>query len=439
MTINRRQKKITTIAAQVAAAAAHYLYIKKKMRGKGRPSARIRERRTVEDIYNCLGPRYFRRAYRMSYDSFCVLHNKLEQGILDALDKRKIKGARQHDRAPPIPNGPISTSVRLASALRYFAGGSPYDISVKYGISYTSMMDSVWVVVDAVNAHEEFYIVYPESHEKQKQIAQEFCSASQANFDICVGTIDGILIWTSKPTKQDCHEVGIGQKKFLCGRKNKFGLNCQAVSDCRGRFLDISILYGGATSDCLAFEKSSLYGKLQEGILCTGYCLFGDNAYLNSKFMATPYANVSQGPQDDYNFFHSQLRIRVECAFGMFTERWSILRSAIPRQITIRKTISLVHALAKLHNFCIDIQDVAPLTLLDGDSNNIVNNINGSVPLEQTDDIDVARPLQLLGGGDHFDDHPRELRRNQTGAELPRQILLEKVVESHLRRPNQNR
>ena len=132
----------------------------------------------------------------MSYNSFCVLHKKLEQGILDALDKRKIKGAKQHDRAPPIPNG-----VRLASALRYFAGGS----------------------------------------------------------------------------------------------------------------------------------------------------------------------------------------------------------------------------------------------LLDGDSNNIVNNINGSVPLEQTDDIDVARPLQLLGGGDHFDDHPRELRRNQTGAELPRQILLEKVVESHLRRPNQNR
>jgi hypothetical protein len=72
----------------------------------------------------------------------------------------------------------------LASALGYFAGGSPYDISVKYGNSYTSMMDSVWVVVDAVNTHKEFYIVYPESHEKQYQIAQEFCSVSQANFDI---------------------------------------------------------------------------------------------------------------------------------------------------------------------------------------------------------------------------------------------------------------
>jgi hypothetical protein len=41
------------------------------------------------------------------------------------------------------------------------------------------------------------------------------------------------------------------------------------------------------------------------------YVLFGDNAYLNSSFMATPYPNVSIDPakktKDDYNFYHSQL------------------------------------------------------------------------------------------------------------------------------------
>jgi hypothetical protein len=39
--------KDTRIAAEVAAAAAHYLYIKKRMRGREHPSARIRERHTV--------------------------------------------------------------------------------------------------------------------------------------------------------------------------------------------------------------------------------------------------------------------------------------------------------------------------------------------------------------------------------------------------------
>jgi hypothetical protein len=42
------------------------------------------------------------------------------------------------------------------------------------------------------------------------------------------------------------------------------------------------------------------------------YVLFGDNAYLNSSFMATPYPNVLNDPgnksKDDYNYCHSQLR-----------------------------------------------------------------------------------------------------------------------------------
>ena len=62
-------------------------------------------------------------------------------------------------------------------------------------------------------------------------------------------------------------------------------------------------------------------GTYIDGLLKNGYVLFGDNAYLNSPYMATPYSNVSDNPdkrsEDNYNFFHSQLRIRVECAFGM--------------------------------------------------------------------------------------------------------------------------
>ena len=47
-------------------------------------SARKRVRRSVEEIYHCLGPMYFRRAYRMSYDSFLCLHDLLELKIEEA-------------------------------------------------------------------------------------------------------------------------------------------------------------------------------------------------------------------------------------------------------------------------------------------------------------------------------------------------------------------
>jgi hypothetical protein len=105
----------------------------------------------------------------------------------------------------------------------------------------------------------------------------------------------------------------------MCLRKKKFGLNCQAVCDLRGRILDISIMYPGSTSDCLAVEGMSLFHQLENGLLAPGLCLFGDNAYMNAPCMATPYAAASGGTKDAYDFYHSQLRIRIECTFGMLT------------------------------------------------------------------------------------------------------------------------
>ncbi len=112
----------------------------------------------------------------------------------------------------------------------------------------------------------------------------------------------------------------------MCGRKHKFGLNCQAVCDIRGRFLDISITCGGASSDVVAFESSYLKRPLDFGLLALNLVLFGDNACINSRYMATLYPNTSGGPKENYNFFHSQLRIRIECAFGVLVQRWGILR-----------------------------------------------------------------------------------------------------------------
>ncbi len=135
-------------------------------------------------------------------------------------------------------------------------------------------------------------------------------------------------------------------------------MNCQAVCDVRGRFLDLSITYGGASSDVLAFENSELFKLLEKGLLLKDLVLFGDNVYLNSSYMATPYPNTSGGPKDNYNFVHSQLSIRIECAFGMLVKRWGILRKAIPQNISVKKTIDLVNCLSILHNFCINEVDL---------------------------------------------------------------------------------
>jgi hypothetical protein len=398
---------------------------------------RKRERRSVEQIYNALGPQYFRRAYRMSYQSFWKLYNEILPYLI------KVAGYPDDEKSFYVHNGKIALSVRLACAIRYFAGGSPYDILCKYGIGRSDVYTSVWTVVDAINMHPGFAIEYPSSRSKQEEIARGFKRISGAGFDCCAGAIDGILIWTHRPTASDCKKTGCDAMKFLCGRKEKYGLNCQAVCDARGRFLDMSIIFPGSTSDCLAFEGSSLFRRLENGLLADGLCLFGDNAYINAIFMATPYTGRVSQAHDSYNFHHSQLRIRIECAFGMFTQRWGILRSAMPKGITVAKTTAMVFAMAKLHNFCIDEVESAhniPGNLALDERNLESRGGVGAIQLETVEmSGDQVIPRALLNGGNHFDDidmnSRRRYGRQQRLDTLPRERMLNDISNSGLERP----
>ena len=250
------------VQAAVIASATH-CQRRRQVPTRKEKSACFRIRRSVEDIYQCLGSTYFRRAYRMTYASFWHLHDLLEEKTKDVANHVRgysPNGPRgENYSAPPIPNGIVTSSVHLGIAIRYFAGGSPYDIMAKFGVSHSTIFESIWIIVEAINSFKKFNISYPSDQQLQEKIARGFCSASEVKFDCCAGAIDGILIWMHKPSLKEANAAGVGQKKFLCGRKHKFGLNCQAVSDVRGRILDMSITYGGSSSDCLAFEASDLY------------------------------------------------------------------------------------------------------------------------------------------------------------------------------------
>eukprot|EP00804_Cyclotella_cryptica_P003177 CCRYP_013780-RA/>CCRYP_013780-RA protein AED:0.21 eAED:0.16 QI:0/0/0/1/1/1/2/0/414 len=375
-----------------------------------------RQRRSVSEIYNCLGSVYFRRAYRMSFESFWRLHLLLLPHIetcLRQFSNYEKKGGRFGGNyvLPPIRNGEISTSVRLACAIRYFAGGSAYDIAVMFGTSYSVVLSCVWIVVSAVNMCPALYISYPDSVEEQRKIAAEFEKASTPGINNCAGAIDGILIWILKPSMKESKNAGVGQKKFFY---------------------------------CLAFEASDLHRRLENGLMKKDgekdrFVLFGDNAYLNTSYMATPLPNVAGNEdmksKDNYNFYHSQLRIRVECAFGMLVQKWGILRMAMPRNLSIKKIIAMVNALAKLHNFCIDEHDI-PERALAGDMNNIVNHDQGYVEMSSCGDESYDVPMDLMDAGHHFNDVPRFIRRQNSIEDglLPRMVIHDFIANGHWER-----
>ena len=129
----------------------------------------------------------------------------------------------------------------------------------------------------------------------------------------------------------------------------------------------------------------------------------------------------------------------------MLVQKWAILRSAMPMGIAIKKTIGLVIALMKLHNFCINevdrvrgtMEDETTRTSSAADSFHFMNQAEGFVPLDAVEEEVI--PTQLLGAGNHFDDIPRTSRYHQTGVAInqrPRMELHEKVINSHKVRPS---
>jgi hypothetical protein len=138
--------------------------------------------------------------------------------------------------------------------------------------------------------------------------------------------MDGMLVWTMQPTKQDCLDVGIGECSFHCFRKDKFGLLLLVGCDqlCHFRWADIT--HPGIASDYTAWMTSTLGTKLRQPnqqIIAPGNTIVSDNAFVETGYMAIPIPGTSiTNAEDAYNFYLSQLRITIERAFGILVRPW---------------------------------------------------------------------------------------------------------------------
>ena len=147
-----------------------------------------------------------------------------------------------------------------------------------------------------------------------------------------------------------------------------------------------------------------MYQQLTQGSgLPNGYCLYGDNAYVNESYMSVPYPNTSSGPRDAYNYYQSQVQINIECAFGVLTNRWRLLKSLLSARIPINRINALMSCLCKIHNFCIDHGNAKPLQHYEHNPLTLMDFIIHN-------DDDNPCPIGLLGGGEHFIDIPEGRR-----------------------------
>ena len=199
--------------------------------------------------------------------------------------------------------------------------------------------------------------------------------SSNGIFVGCVGAIDGMLATTKTPT----HKESEGNpRSYFSGHYNQHGLNVQAVCNARCRFIFFSVAAPGKTSDQVAFERTSLYKKIQN--LPPGLYLVGDAAYVLCDQLLIPFTGSQrQNPENDaYNFFLSQLRIRIEMSFGLLTSKFTVLRNNL--QTKLQRSLAILECCARLHNFVINEdwdESMENMEEQDLDIGNLANSPNG--------------------------------------------------------------
>lgn len=221
----------------------------------------------------------------------------------------------------------------------------------------------------------------------------------------CRGAIDGSFIPISVKNLKNAD----ARVPWRC-RKNFYAQNVMAAVD-----FDMNFVYILPGWEGSAHDGKVLRSALEKGFEVPDGCYYlADAGYgSNIGLVLTPYQRVryhlkewekvGQKPQNKeelFNLRHSSARNVVERTFGVFKQRFKILRSGGRDGFSIQTQVKLVYALAALHNFL---------------------NSHGSDPEEEADELERLGLLEYDSDPspqspddiDYIDDRGMTVRRDE--------------------------
>lgn len=236
--------------------------------------------------------------------------------------------------------------IKIASFLRVMAGGSVIDVGIAFDIGESAVyqyFESVLGILERVLS----LAAFPKSELQLQLAAIDFSTSRPMPNPLpgCIAAVDGIAIPILKPPES------MNPLNYYC-RKGFFSIAVQAIVDARYRFIAISAVCTGATHDSTALSVSNIGRYLQDGNLKKGYWIAGDEAYVCSDSLITPFARSFKTKfLDSFNYYQSSHRIHVEQTFGQWISKWRILKSTL--SLDMEKNSRVIVVAAMLHNFCI--------------------------------------------------------------------------------------
>lgn len=342
----------------------------------------------------------------MSYAAFCKL---LELLRADLITTSHGERGGYHD------TDIVEPEVIMAIGIRWLAGGSYVDIRHVYGCSVASVFRFRDMFVDAVLNCKELDIVFLDTADDLASASSKFASKSWERIMVgCVGAIDGLFVKTCRPSMKAC---GNNPQAYFSGHYMAHGLNIQAICDSDRQFTFFGVVAPGKCSDQVALERTSIHQRIMA--LPTGMYIVGDAAYQLSDMLLVPFTGTQRDDpgKDAFNFFLSQLRIRIEMAFGLLQTKWSVLKK--PLQVNLATAARVIEACARLHNFCLR-EDAS----VDADNDEAI--LNEIVPQGET-------PIQGWGYLPTLEDI-----QPIPGTSIIRDVILDRIGQLGVRRPTHN-
>jgi hypothetical protein len=160
--------------------------------------------------------------------------------------------------------------------------------------------------------------------------------------------VDGYHLQITTPSKKEAKNV----RSFYSGHYQTYGMNVQASCDHNCKFSFIGVAGPGVLGDREAINQIPL-GSLIENLPGL-FCAIGDCAYTPTEHLVPIFRGdqAKYHQNDNFNFFASQLCIRIEMAFGLMVKKWGVIGR--PLSVKLANVKHIVLAIARVHNFCID-------------------------------------------------------------------------------------
>lgn len=372
-----------------------------------------RKRRSVRAEYN-----------RCSFEMFLERHKETDPNISNLLQMsresfyRLVQILREDLRVDESyaaqQGGAVSPEYCLFMTLRYLAGARYQDLALICKVSPAVVYYTIEKTMLAIVKHPLLDYYFPRTVEECQRVAEGFADIS-TNMIItyCVGAIDGYLLPIKVPSKTVVGNVS----SYYSGHYARYGLNVQAICNSHCRFTFLSAQSPGSVNDRVAYEHCKVSNIVES--LPYDFAVVADAAYAASEHCLPMYYGTSRkkAKYDNYNYYASQLRIRIEMAFGMMTRKWMILDS--PVKTKLAKTIIMMHCIARLHNYCINERLKNDETI---DSRSDDRNQQPSVPL----DID-GDPIAICESEDNYRLHGNSVTREMIACNIERRGLVRQL------------